>query len=61
MKSLILSQTDLLTFPLISVVMFVLIFSLVVLWVFRSGSEEQYQKLSILVLEDESPKENSHE
>ena len=52
MKGLVLAQTDLLVFPLISVVLFVLIFSAAVLWVFRSGSKERYERDSALVFDD---------
>jgi cbb3-type cytochrome oxidase subunit 3 len=54
MKGLVLAQTDLLLFPLISVVLFVLIFSAAVLWVFRSGSKERYERDSDLVFDDGS-------
>lgn len=53
MKAEILSQTDYLTYPLISVVLFVAIFTAAVLWVFRPGSREVYAKRSMMVFDDE--------
>jgi cbb3-type cytochrome oxidase subunit 3 len=60
MKGLVLAQTDLLLFPLISVVLFVLIFSAAVLWVFRSGSKERYERDSALVFDDGSEQISPH-
>lgn len=49
MKSLVLSQTDYLVFPLIAVVMFVAIFLMVLAWVFRPGSKAAHAQRSRLV------------
>lgn len=53
MKADILSQTDWLVFPLISVVMFVAIFVGVLLWVLRPGAREIYDARSRLALDEE--------
>ena len=52
MKGLVLSQTDLLVFPLISVVLFCLIFCLTLVWIFRRGSSAVYAERSALVFDD---------
>lgn len=57
MKAEILSQTDWLVFPLISVVMFVAIFVGVLLWVVRPGAREFYAARGRMVLDEVGPKE----
>jgi cbb3-type cytochrome oxidase subunit 3 len=52
-KGLVLSQTDLLVFPLISVVLFTLIFCLTLVWIFRRGASAVYAERSALVFDDD--------
>lgn len=52
MKAEILSRTDWLMFPLITVVLFTAIFVMAVLWVYRPGAKELYARASRMVLED---------
>jgi len=53
MKNEILSRTDLLFLPEISLVVFVLIFFGALLWIFRPGSKETYERRSRLPLVDD--------
>lgn len=53
MKALILSQTDLLIYPLVTVVLFVGIYLASLLWIFRPGSKEAYARRSLMVFSDE--------
>ena len=53
MKALILSQTDQLIFPLITVLLFTGIFVASLIWIFRPGSKETYARRSLMVFSDE--------
>lgn len=51
MKAFVLSQTDLLVYPLIAVVMFASIFALVLAWVYRPGGREVYARRGRMIFE----------
>ncbi|MBU0554129.1 cbb3-type cytochrome c oxidase subunit 3 [Myxococcota bacterium] len=53
MKSLILSQTDLVSLPLIALVIFMGIFLGVLLWIARPGAADTYARYGQMALEDE--------
>lgn len=53
MKADILSQTDVMIFPLIAVVLFVSIFIAALLWVYRPGGKAVYQRHQELPFDDE--------
>lgn len=53
MKADILSQTDWMIFPLISVVFFTAIFLGVIAWILRPGAGAVYAKRSQMVFDDE--------
>lgn len=55
MKADILSQTDLLVFPLVAVVMFTLIFSAVLVWIMRPGARAVYADRSQMVFDEGAP------
>lgn len=55
MKAFVLSQTDLLVYPLIAVVMFSAIFMLVLAWVYRPGGREIYAERGRMVLDNDDP------
>jgi cbb3-type cytochrome oxidase subunit 3 len=52
-KALILSQTDLLIYPLVTVVLFTGIYLASLVWIFRPGSKEAYASRSQMVFSDE--------
>ncbi len=51
MKAEILSRTDWLTFPLIAVVLFTVMFVLTLFWIYRPGAKKFYEEASRLVLD----------
>lgn len=53
MKSEILSRTDLLLLPELSLVLFVLVFVGAVFWIFRPGSAAAYERRAQLPLDDD--------
>ena len=53
MKADILSQTDVMVFPLIAVVLFVGIFIAALFWVYRPGGKAVYQRYQELPFDDE--------
>lgn len=53
MKSLVLSQTDLLTLPLVALGIFMAIFVGVLVWIARPGAAETYARYGLMALEDE--------
>lgn len=54
MKGDILSQTDWLVLPLITVVMFTVIFSAVLVWIMRPGARAAYAARSRMIFDDVS-------
>ena len=63
MKSDVLARSELLTYPLVAALLFVVVFALAVAWVYRRGSGEVYARRARLVFDDgtagapQSPKE----
>lgn len=55
MKADILSQTDWLVLPLITVVLFTLIFSAVLVWIMRPGARATYAERSRMIFDDRDP------
>lgn len=53
MKGEILSRTDLLFMPEISLLLFMAVFAGTLLWIFRPGSQEIYRRRSLMVLDDD--------
>lgn len=51
MNSFVLSQTDYLVFPLIASVLFVSIFTLMLMWVFRPGARAVHRQRAHLVFD----------
>lgn len=55
MKGDILSQTDWLVLPLITVVLFTVIFSAVLVWIMRPGARATYDARSRMIFDDRDP------
>lgn len=55
----VLLRADLTMFPIVGLIMFVIVAVAILVWVFRSGSSEFYDKLNQVALDDEDLKDNS--
>ena len=55
MKSFALSRTDLLVLPEIALVLFLMVFVGALIWIFRPGSKNTYDRRSLLPLTDDTP------
>ena len=55
----VLLRADLAMFPIVGLIMFVIVAVAILVWVFRSGSTEFYDKLNRVALDDEDIKDNS--
>lgn len=57
MKGLILSRTELLFLPELSLILFMLVFVAAVVWIFRPGAKEIYRQRSGMPLDEGRPVE----
>ena len=55
MKSDLISRTELLVLPEITLILFCLLFLGAVFWIFRPGAREAYAERSLMPLDDERP------
>ena len=55
----VLLRADLAMFLIVGLIMFVIVAVAILVWVFRSGSSEFYDKLNKVALDDEDLKDNS--
>ncbi len=60
MMSQVLSQTQWLVFPLVTVVMFTLLFTSTLVWIFRRGAREEYRRRSLSALDDGAVQGDRH-
>ena len=51
----VISQGDFHLWPQISLVLFVLTFSLIMAWIFRRGSKEHYHTMANMISDDQVP------